>query len=124
MFSVWFWIDLNEEIVEMYFYKPIALTTRIWRWTLTFWVLLNSTLQLISSKCWNSIESSYCITWQEIPFNSFVTTKTIIKFILGGDWTSTFVTFFGYISLTLYLIGLFQWLILQLPKNGRYAGKF
>ncbi len=42
--SIWFWVDLNEEIDEMYIYKPIALTTRIWRWTLSFWVALNTGL--------------------------------------------------------------------------------
>ena len=108
----------------MPFYKPIALTTRIWRWTLTFWSLLNTGLHLFSWRCLNSINENYCDTWREIPFNSFLTTKTIIKFFLGGDWSIAFATFFGYLALILYLIGLVQWLIIQLPKNGRFAGKF
>tara|TARA_B100001250_G_C19669836_1_gene730974 strand:+ start:353 stop:982 length:630 start_codon:yes stop_codon:yes gene_type:complete len=122
--SIWFWVDLNEEIEEMPFYKPIALTTRIWRWTLTFWGILNTGLHIFSWKCLNSINEDYCDTWREIPYNSFITIKTIIKFILGGNWTTAFSTFFAYLTLTLYLIGLLQWLIVQLPKNGRFAGKF
>ena len=122
--SVWFWIDLNEEIEEMPFYKPIALATRIWRWIISIWLILNSGLHILSWECLNSISSNYCNSWKEIPYSSFITTKTIIKFILGSEWTSTFATFFGYLALTLYLIGLLQWLILQLPKNGRFAGKF
>ncbi len=122
--SIWFWRDLNEEIEEMFFYNPISLTTRIWRWILTFWGVLHAGLHSISWKCLTQISSGYCISWKEIPFNSFITTKTIIKFILGGNWTGTFATFLGYLCLTLYLIGLIQWLIMQLPKNGRCAGKF
>ena len=122
--SIWFWLDLNEEINEMPTYKPIALTTRIWRWTLSFWCILNTGLNLFSWKCLNSINENYCATWREVPFNSFMTTKTIIKFILDGNWSKGFASFFAYLALILYLIGLLQWLIVQLPKNGRFAGKF
>ena len=122
--SIWFWVDLNEEINEMFIYNPISLTTRIWRWTLSLWAILNTLLHLFSWRCLNSISGNYCDTWREIPYNSFITTKLIIKFILGGNWTTAFASFFAYLALTLYLIGLVQWLIIQFPKNGRFAGKF
>ncbi len=122
--SIWFWFDLNEEIDEMPIYKPIALTTRIWRWTLSFWSILNTGLHIFSWRCLTSVNSSYCDSWREIPTNSFTTTKIIIKFVLDGNWSKGFATFFAYIALILYLIGLLQWLIIQLPKNGRFAGKF
>ena len=122
--SIWFWVDLNEEIEEMYIYNPISLTTRIWRWTLSFWCILNTLLHLFSWRCLSSMNGNYCDSWREIPYNSFITTKVIIKFILDGNWTTTFATFIAYLSLVLYLIGLLQWLIMQFPKNGRFAGKF
>ena len=122
--SIWFWVDLNEEIEEMSIYKPIALTTRVWRWTLSFWSILNTGLHIFSWRCLNSISGNYCNTWREIPYNSFLTTKTIIKFLLGGNWTTGFAIFLAYFTLILYLIGLIQWLIMQFPKNGRFAGKF
>ena len=122
--SVWFWFDINQEIDEMSIYKPIVLTTRIWRWTLSFWGILNTGLHIFSWECLNSINGNYCDTWREIPYNSFITTKIIIKFLLGGNWTTTLATFFAYLALILYLIGLIQWLIMQFPKNGRFAGKF
>ncbi len=122
--SIWFWIDLNEEIEEMSIYKPISLTTRIWRWTLSFWGILNTILHILSWKCFNSVAGDYCSSWREVPYNSFLTTKTIIKFVLGGNWTIGFATFFAYLALIFYLIGLVQWLIIQFPKNGRFAGKF
>ena len=122
--SIWFWVDLNEEIEEMYIYNPISLTTRIWRWTLSFWGILNTSLHLFSWRCLSSMNGNYCDSWREIPYNSFITTKVIIKFILDGNWTTALATFFAYSALILYLIGLLQWLIIQFPKNGRFAGKF
>ena len=122
--SIWFWVDLNEEIDEIYVYKPISLTTRIWRWVLSFWGIFTTGLHIFSWRCLNSINGSFCLSWREIPYNSFITTKTIIKFILDGNWTTAFATFFAYLALILYLIGFLQWLIIQLPKNGRFAGKF
>ena len=122
--SIWFWVDLNDEIDEMYLYKPISLTTRIWRWALSFWSILNTCLHLFSWRCLTSISANYCDSWREIPYNSFNTTKIIIKFILGGNWTTGFASFFAYLALILYVIGLLQWLIMQFPKNGRFAGKF
>jgi len=122
--SIWFWVDLNEEIEEMYIYNPISLTTRIWRWTLSFWGILNTSLHIFSWRCLTSMNGNYCDSWREIPYNSFITTKVIIKFILDGNWTTALATFFAYSALILYLIGLLQWLIIQFPKNGRFAGKF
>ena len=122
--SIWFWVDLNEEIEEMYIYNPISLTTRIWRWSLSFWGIFNTSLHLFSWGCLSSINGNYCDSWREIPYNSFITTKVIIKFILDGNWTTALATFFAYLALILYLIGLLQWLIIQFPKNGRFAGKF
>ena len=122
--SVWFWVDLNEEIDEIFIYKPISLTTKIWRWSISFWGILNTGLHIYSWRCLYSINGNYCDTWREIPYNSFITTKIIIKFILGGNWTTAFATFFAYLALILYLIGLLQWVVMQFPKNGRFAGKF
>ena len=64
-----------------------------------FLVLLNTGLHLFSWRCLNSINENYCDTWREIPFNSFMTTKTIIKFVLDGNWSKGFATFFAYLAL-------------------------
>ena len=122
--SIWFWIDLNEEIDEMSEREAIALTTRIWRWTLTIWGILTAALHIFSWECLYSLSSNYCTNWTEIPGNAFIISKILIKFILGGNWSTPVATFFGYLSLILYLLGLIQWLIIQLPKHGRFARKF
>ncbi len=122
--SVWFWIDINEEIEEMPLYNSISLTTKIWRWCLSLWGILHLGLNIVSWQCLSSIDSSYCNIWRELPLNSYMSTKVMIKFILGGNWTIGTANFLGYLALIFYLLGLLQWLILQLPKGGRIAGKF
>ncbi len=122
--SIWFWIDINEEIEEMPFYNSISLTTKIWRWSLSLWGALHVGLHMISLQCINSIYSRYCNIWTELPLNSYITIRAIVKFILGGNWTAGTASFLGYLALIFYLLGLLQWFILQLPKNGRIAGKF
>ncbi len=76
--SIWFWVDLNEEIDEMSNNNPIALTTKIWRWTLSFWCFLNTGLHIFSWRCLNSINGNYCDSWQEIQYNYFCFYKGII----------------------------------------------
>ncbi len=122
--SIWFWIDINQEMEEMPFDNSISLTTKIWRWSLSLWAILHLGLNIISLQCLNSINSIYCNSWNELPLNSYITIRSIIKLILGGNWTAGTASFIGYIALIFYLLGLLQWIILQLPKNGRIAGKF
>ena len=33
--SVWFWVDLNEELADSPLRDPLALTVRLWRWALS-----------------------------------------------------------------------------------------
>ena len=39
--SIWFWVDLNEELADMPPWRPLPLTFRIWRWSLTVVTLLS-----------------------------------------------------------------------------------
>mgnify|MGYP006220117365 CR=1 FL=1 len=33
--SVWFWVDLNEELEDLPAWRPLPLTVRLWRWALS-----------------------------------------------------------------------------------------
>ncbi len=124
MITLWFWIDLNEELKEMSINNGIALTTKIWRWCLTFWGLLFSSLHLLSFDCLHSENSKYCYYWTELPNQLDKIPQVLIKFLLGGNWNSALAGFVGYFTLMIYIIGFLQWLFLKLPKQGRIAGDF
>ena len=38
--GLWFWVDLNEELADLPPWRPLPLTVRIWRWSLTLHSLL------------------------------------------------------------------------------------
>ena len=51
--SVWFWIDLNEDLADYPPQKALPLTTKIWRWCLTFWGLLYISISFQTINCIN-----------------------------------------------------------------------
>tara|TARA_Y100001968_G_scaffold136503_1_gene124559 strand:- start:13381 stop:13992 length:612 start_codon:yes stop_codon:yes gene_type:complete len=122
--SLWFWIDLNEEIDEMPQWRPLALTVRVWRWSISFSGLLYCYLSFLSLSCFQFAEKANCIAWIQDPQNLHQTTKVIFNFLFGGNWSQSLSGFIGYLTLIIYLIGLIQWILIRLPKQGRIAGDF
>jgi hypothetical protein len=48
----------------------------------------------------------------------------LLGFVFGGTWTPGVAAFVGYVALVAYVVGLLQWLIVRLPRQGRVAGGF
>jgi hypothetical protein len=48
----------------------------------------------------------------------------VLSFLFGGSWTATISAFLGYLGLAAYGVGLIQFLVVRLPKQGRLAGGF
>jgi hypothetical protein len=48
----------------------------------------------------------------------------VFAFVFGGSWTPAVAAFIGYVGLVAYVVGLLQWLLVRLPKQGRIAGDF
>jgi hypothetical protein len=48
----------------------------------------------------------------------------VFAFVFGADLTPTLTAFFGYLALVAYVVGLLQWLLVRLPRQGRVAGGF
>ena len=122
--SVWFWVDLNEEIADLPPWRPLTLTIKLWRWALSCFGLLFSILTFFSLPCIALIEDSKCTAWIEVPANLHQITKGIFEFLFGGNWNEPLASFVGYIGLIIYSLTLLQWLLLRVPKNGRVAGYF
>ena len=47
-----------------------------------------------------------------------------IQQVFGADLTPTLTAFFGYLALVAYVVGLLQWILVRLPRQGRVAGGF
>ena len=122
--SVWFWVDLNEELADLPPWRPLPFTVRLWRWALSCFSALYASLTLLSLPCATGGENALCKAWLEAPRNSHLLTEKLFNFLFGANWTEALAAFIGYLALVAYIIGLLQWLLIRMPKQGRVAGDF
>ena len=117
--SVWFWNDINDELKEYDFSFPLTTTTKVWRWSLTF-ISLNFLIQSLQNfSCLYSINSVACEIWLQPSSNFYIIIKNFFNFFFGANFTQPIAKFLGLFSLLIYTLGLIQWSIIKLPKNGR-----
>ena len=117
--SVWFWNDINDELREYDFSYSLTTTTKIWRWTITF-ISLNFFIQSLQNfNCLSFIKSDACAIWLQPSSNLYITIKNLFNFFFGANFTQPISKFLGLFSLLIYILGLIQWSIIKLPKNGR-----
>ena len=117
--SVWFWNDINDELKEYDFSYSLTSTTKIWRWSLTF-ISFNFLIQSLRNfQCFTFINSSACEIWLQPSSNFYIIIKNLFNFLFGANFTQPLAKFLGLFSLLIYSLGLIQWSIIKLPKNGR-----
>ena len=117
--SVWFWDDINDELKEYDFTYLLTTTTKVWRWSLTF-ISLNFLIQSLRNiNCFSSINTAACEIWLQPSSNLYIIIKNLFNFFFGANFTQPIAKFLGLFSLLIYILGLIQWSIIKLPKNGR-----
>lgn len=113
--SLWFWVDLNEEICE----QPdsaLKLTFNAWRWAVTIYSILGAAISLAYLPCAFSkvrLGSADCQAWLEAPL--------LYKQFLHTDYTNGFLGFFGVVGLIIYVLSLAWFVFIRLGKQGRQA---
>ncbi len=122
--SLWFWVDLNEELADQPSWRPLPLAVKAWRWAFSGFGLLSLVMSLTGLGCMQQLASSSCLTWLEAPQGIHGLAATVFNFLFGGQWTEAVAAFVGYVALVAYLAGLLQWLLVRLPRYGRVAGDF
>jgi hypothetical protein len=117
--SVWFWNDINDELREYDFSYSLTTMIKIWRWTITF-ISLNFFIQSLQNfNCFSFINSDACAIWLQPSSGLYITIKNLFNFFFGANFTQPISKFLGLFALLIYILGLIQWLIIKLPKNGR-----
>ena len=123
--SLWFWVDLNEELADLPPWRPLPLTVRIWRWSLTLLSLVSAGFATTALACVGGAgRLPSCPLWLEAPAVLHGGVARVFGFIFGGQWTPAVAAFLGYVALAAYAVGLLQWLLVRLPRQGRIAGEF
>jgi hypothetical protein len=124
--SLWFWVDLNEELADLPPWRALPLTTRIWRWSVSLWAVLSAAFSATALGCLDAAlrETPRCAVWMEAPLGLHRHLERLFAFVFGGQWTPAVAAFIGYLGLVAYVVGLLQWLLVRLPRLGRVAGEF
>ncbi len=111
--SLWFWVDLNEEIDE----GPdslLKLSFTAWRWAITVGALL----QIPVTRCafWSRemvLSEPFCRIWLDAPWG--------YKQIFHYNSTPGFLGFLGIVGLIVYAISFTWFVVVRLGKQGRSA---
>jgi hypothetical protein len=112
--SLWFWVDLNEEIDDMP-RKPLKLAFNAWRWAVSVYLVLGAIAQLPVLRCAFSatlFQSPFCQIWLEVP-------KLFKDYFLS--YTPGFWGFVGILFLVIYVLYLGHFVLFRLNKQGRAA---
>ena len=120
--SVWFWNDINDELKEYRLSHALITTTKVWRWTLTF-ITLNFLIQSLNNiSCISFINSAECAIWLKPSEKLHLILNNLFNFFFGATFSQPVAKFLGLFGLLIYILGLVQWAIIKLPKNGRNSG--
>jgi hypothetical protein len=112
--SLWFWVDLNEEINDRQDRLKLALTS--WRWAVTVYCALGVVFQLPFLRCGFSreaIATPFCQVWLEAPF--------LFKNIFHANARVGTLGFLGVVGLIVYTLYLLYFVFVKLGKQGRSA---
>ena len=124
LLSVWFWVDVNEELADLPPWRPLPFTVRSWRWMLSGFCILSAVMAAFALPCLNDVNSNRCRVWLQVPQWLHQVAEQTFSLVFGGEWTRAIAAFMGYVSLIIYTATLVHWLLIRLPRQGRVAGEF
>ncbi|MBW4479604.1 MAG: DUF3177 family protein [Tolypothrix brevis GSE-NOS-MK-07-07A] len=113
--SLWFWIDLNDEI-EYTLSGILKLIFTSWRWAVSVYCALGALATLPFLGCAfsaNAFATPYCRVWREAPL--------LFKEYFHPNSKPGFLGFLGIVGLIIYVACLGYFVLIKLGKQGRSA---
>ncbi|MGD1914185.1 MAG: DUF3177 family protein [Rivularia sp. (in: cyanobacteria)] len=113
--SLWFWIDLNDEI-EYGSDGALKFVFTCWRWATSIYCILGALTTIPFLGCAFSettLGSSYCKVWLEAPL--------LFKEYFHPNTNTGDLGFLGIVGLVFYVLCLSYFVIFKLGKKGRTA---
>ncbi|MEH2359559.1 DUF3177 family protein [Nostoc sp.] len=113
--SLWFWVDLNDEI-EYQTSGFLKFIFTSWRWATTVYCILGTLAFIPFLGCafsGNVLKTPYCSVWFEAPL--------LFKEYFHANSKAEFLGFLGITSLVIYVVYLSYFVLIKLGKQGRSA---
>ncbi len=116
--SLWFWIDLNEEIEDIPASRPLKLCFTAWRWGVSLYMGISAIAQLPSLQCAllpkaQLIQNELCRVWLEAPW--------AYKDLFHKNTSEQSLGLIGILAVTIYAAYLSYFVLIRLGKQGRSA---
>lgn len=115
--SLWFWVDLNEEISEQR-RSRLKLAFMSWRWAVTIYAAIGAIAQLPVLRCalmpTNAVlEQPFCRVWLEAPW--------AFQKLFHPTTKPYFLGFLALVALVIYALCFGYFVFVRLAKQGRMA---
>jgi hypothetical protein len=115
--SLWFWIDLNEEIADRP-QTPLKLTFMSWRWAASIYCVGSAIAQIPFLRCAltkseDLLQDPSCRVWLEAPW--------VFREYFHSATRPYFLGFLALIGLVIYVLYLGYFVVIRLGKQGRSA---
>jgi Protein of unknown function (DUF3177) len=115
--SLWFWVDINEEIDDRP-PSPLKWAITSWRWAVTVYCGVGLLFQLPVFSCsmlpqQELLKTPTCRAWLEAPWG--------FKEYFHANTSPTFLGFLGILALSAYILYLSYFVLVRLGRQGRSA---
>jgi hypothetical protein len=113
--SVWFWVDINEEIIDLAA-RPLKSAYNAWRWAVTFYCLVSavgSSPFLSCAVTAGATKTPYCQAWFQPTWQYHQ--------LFHANSTPGFLGTVGSIALGIYSLYLVYFIVVRFGKQGRSA---
>lgn len=115
--SLWYWVDLNEEIDEQA-QQELGFVFKVWRWIMTLYSGIGFIAQIATLSCaFKPSEALSDIAW----CRAWLEPTWLYREYFHGNINPSFLGFFGILGLSIYVIYFIYFALTKLPRNGRLA---
>jgi hypothetical protein len=115
--SLWFWVDLNEEIAELP-QKGLGLAVRAWRWAISVYCILSAIGQVSALRCAflpskEMVDQPFCRVWLDAPW--------VFREFFNAGMKPYTLGLLASLALGVYVVYLAYFVFVRLGKQGRSA---